>query len=66
MVQLRNFQMSEVASNIFNVLQNTSDFFILVSELTCILNVVQRERELTTEAAHNISVADGKYFQAYR
>lgn len=67
MVKLRNFQMSEVVSNIFNCPSKHIRFCILVSEFTCILNMVQRERDiLTTEAAQNISVAVGKYFQAYQ
>lgn len=65
-MQLRNFQMKEIAPNIFNCATKHM-FFIFVSQFSCILNIVQHEYEsLSTEAAQNTSIADGKYFQAYQ
>lgn len=64
MLQLRNFQMREIVSNIFHFA--TKHIFIFVSRFTCFLNTVQHEYEsITTEAAQNV-VADGKYFQPYQ
>lgn len=52
-----------ISHNLFNCAAKGIITFIFVSSFKCVRNMMLHEYEsLTTEAAENISSADGKYF----